>query len=227
MVETATSDTVHTEPIDHGTANCPRCQSDKINWVFTKRGISLKCLQCGYDTHYLQDVVGHRSKELEALPYLKAISPDLNLIENVDYGWEYLLETEKENQHLIYDAKVFFGRYKLERLKVAVVQNTTYQKYVDAEQNYMQGRPDVFQKLAKMDALIVFYFPDDQQVKVAVAYSRELAKYAVEVEDLFHNKQYSIPKAIRPALIIADEDRIREMLHRNFMKKIFEKRYVL
>lgn len=188
---------------------------------------------CGKDSHYWQDVgvagEKHRSRELEALPFLKAIAPSLTFIENIEYGWDYLIEPEKEGQHLIYDCKAFFGGHKLERIKIAICQNITQDRYLTADEQYLQGRQQVFDKLAKMDALLVFYFPDepDHSRQIAMAYCRELAKHAREMEDRFHNRQYSIPKEIRPILIIADQERMKEMLYRNLAKRIFEKRYVL
>jgi hypothetical protein len=223
----------HTEPVDSGIARCPKCGSDKINYVFSKRGVSIKCMneKCGFDTHYVHDVLGHRNRELEALPYLKSIAPDLNFIENTNYGWEYLLEPqvaeEEGRQGMIYDAKVFFGGYKLERLKIAICQNITFKHYLEANEQYLQGRQEVFDKLAKMDALFVWYFPQDLETRIALAYCKELAKNTKEVVDRFHNKQYSIPREARGTLITADEERIREILHRNLFKRVFEKRYVL
>ena len=220
-------DEIHAEPVDSGKAVCPRCGSKLIDYVFTKRGISIKCQICSFDTHFIKDVLSHRMKEVEALPYLKAIAPDLNFLENVDYGWDFIIEPEKEDQHLIYDAKVFFGGYKLERLKICIVQNTTYANYVQADENYLQGRQEVFDKLVKSDALMVFYFPQDPEVKIALAYCRDLRDYAKEVIDRFKNKQYSIPKEVRRTLMVSSKERIREILHRNLFKRIFEKRYVV
>jgi hypothetical protein len=222
---------IHTEPIDSGIGKCPRCGSNNINWVFTKSGLSLKCLRCEFDTHYIRDVLSHRKRELEALPYLKAICPNLNFLENTDYGWEYLFEPqmaeEEGRQGMIYDCKVFMGGYKLERIKISIVQNTTFRHYVIADEQYLQGRKEVFEKLARMDALLVLYFPQDPDTKIAVAYCKELNKWKEETTDRFKNKQWTIPKAIRPLLYTADTDRIKEMLHRNLFKQVFKKRYLL
>ena len=232
--ENKEDEVIHIEPVDTNVAKCPKCQSFKVSWVFTKRGVALKCMACGFDTHYWQDVgvagVKHRQKELEALPYLKKITPSLTFIENTDYGWEYTLEpVQEEVDHKIYDFKVYHGGYKLERVKVAVCQNTTLQNYLTAEENYFQGRMDVAKKLANTDALVCFYFPDDQayENKVALAYCRELIKFSETKIDRFKNLQYHIPKEVRKTLITNEPERIKEMLYRNLFKQVFEKRYIL
>jgi len=218
---------IQTEPVD-SIAKCPRCGSNKVNWVFTKRGVSIKCTNCGFDTHFLQDVISHRQKELEVLPILKNMFSQLTFIENTPIDTHFLTG-EKGDSPVRYDFKVFFFGKKLARCKVSVIQNTPVERYLITDEQYVQGRPKVFEYLAKIDGLLIFYFPDepDETKKLAIASCREIKRNATRVTDRFGNDQFHIPVEVRKLIIKTDYQDFKNLLFKNFYDLITEGVYIV
>jgi Zn ribbon nucleic-acid-binding protein len=218
---------MHMESVD-SVAKCPKCQSNKVNWVFTKRGVSLKCMNCGFDTHFLQDVLSHRKRELEVLPILKKMFPMLIFKENVPIDTD-VFSGETGIAHTRYDFGCYWFGKKIAKCKVSVLRNTTREHYLTAEKQYIQGREKVFDYLAKIDAIMIFYFVDepDEMKKIAMASCREMRKFATMVIDEFKNEQYHLPKEIRKLIIKTDFQDFKNLLFRRFFDIITEGTYIV
>jgi predicted RNA-binding Zn-ribbon protein involved in translation (DUF1610 family) len=218
---------IHSEPVDT-IVKCPSCGKNKVNWVFTKRGASLKCMSCGFDTHVLQDVFSHRRKELEVLPILKEIFSQLIFKENVPIDTD-IFSGEIGHAKTRYDFGVYWFSKKIAKCKVAVLQNTTRDNYLNAEEQYIQGRPKVFEYLSKINAIMVFYFVDepDNTKKIAMADCREMKKFAVMVKDRFNNDQYHLNKEIRKVIIKTSFKDFQTLIFRNFYDLITEGVYIV
>jgi len=214
---------IHTEPID-SIANCPKCGSNKVNWVFTKRGIAIKCLACKWDSHFLQDVLSHRKRELETIPVLKQFFPYLTFIENTPIDAN-VITGEKGKSPVKYDFKIFFFDKKLARCKVSVVQNTKLEHYLQSEEQYLFGRQDMIEYLAKIDGILIWFFPDDSN-RIAMALARDINKFMVEVTDRFQNKQFSLPKSIRPSVIKTDIKDFKMLIFKNFFDLLTKDFYI-
>jgi hypothetical protein len=214
----------HTEAID-SIAKCPKCGSNKVNWVFTKRGVSIKCQSCDFDTHFLQDVLSHKKRELEVLPILKQIFPQLVFVENISID-SNILTGKLGSSKTRYDFGVFFFGEKIAKCKVLVCQNIEMEKYFISEEQYVQGRKEVVDYLSKIDAIFIWYFPDDGK-KIAMAKCRDIKKFSTTVQDRFHNDQYHIPKEIRKVIIKTDINDFKEMLFKNLYDYITKNVYVI
>jgi len=218
---------IHEEAIDTNVATCPKCGSTKINYVFTKRGISIKCVSCQWDTHFLQDVLRHRDKELVIVQKLKELCPHLLFVENTPIDSD-LIAGKMGTQEVRYDCSVFWFGDKIDKLKFSTLQNIIVDRYLETEEQYVYGRPEMLDYLAKIDALMIFYATDEpvEEKRLGIASCKELKKFAIKVKDRFLNDQYSIPKEIRVSLITFDREKIVSMLHRNLWKVIKERRYM-
>lgn len=207
---------------------CPQCGQDTLFQTKTKRTFAWKCRNCGFDTNKLVDVFGHRGRELEVLPRLKKMFPVLTFVENTPIDTNFITG-EKGSGRTKYDFKVFFLGKKLARCKVTVCRNTTRDKYLSAEENYIQGRQEVFDYLSKIDTVFIWYFPDepDESKKIAMAKCRDIAKFAIEVEDRFKNKQYSIPVGIRKIIIKTEFKDFKDMMFGKFYDIMTEGVYVV
>ena len=223
----------HSEPVDTDVAKCPYCGSFKIHWAFTARGIAFKCMACGKDSHFWQDVgvagAKHREKELEALPILKRMFPQLIFVENIPIDAEPITG-EGGDQEVRYDAGVCWFSTKIAKIKITVLRNQTQRHYIyEAIENYIQGREKVFEYLSKIDCLMLFYFPDekDETQKLAIASCREIKKFAIRVTDRFANEQYSLPLDVRKAIIKTDQKSFKDLLFRNLIDHINENLYII
>ena len=218
---------IHEEAIDKDIGKCPKCGSKQINYVFTKRGVSVKCSSCQWDTHFLQDVLEYRDKELIVIQKLKELCPHLIFTENTPIDSD-LISGKIGDQEVRYDASVFWFADKIDKVKVSIVQNIDHKRYLETDEQYLQGRVSVFEYLAKIDSLMVFFLPNEPVIdnQLGIASCRELKEFAIEVKDRFGNNQFSLPKGVRPALIHFDRQKIVEMLHRNLWKVIKERRYM-
>ena len=218
---------IHTEPIDT-VAKCPNCRSNRVNWVFTKRGVAIKCLNCGMDTHFLQDVLSHRKRELEVLPILKRMFSNLTFVENTPIDTNFVTG-ETGSGKTRYDFKVFWLGRKLARCKVSVVQGTGRDHYIEAEEQYVQGRREVVDYLRKIDAVFIWYFPDekDESKRIAMASCKDIVKFSVEKEDRFKNIQYHLPKEIRKIIIKTTFQDFKNLIFRNFYDLITEGVYIV
>jgi len=225
--EKVESEIIHEEAIDKNIGSCPKCGSTKINYVFTKRGVSVKCSSCGWDTHFLQDVLRHRDKELIVVQKLKELCPHLLFVENTPIDSD-LISGKVGTQEVRYDTGIFWFGDKIDKIKVSTLQNISVDRYLTTDEQYIYGRPQMLDYLAKIDAIMVFFASDEQveDKKIGVASCKELKQFAVKVKDRFGNDQYSIPKEIRPAIIQFDRAKIVQMLHRNLWKIIKERRYM-
>jgi len=214
------------EKVDTSQMICPNCQAvGTLFWVFTKRGVSIKCKKCGMDTHMIQDIYRHRQRELEVIPILKQMFPQLTFIENVPIDTN-VLTGEVGKSPVKYDFKVFFFDKKLARCKVSVVQNTKLDHYLKGEEQYLFGRQDMIDYLAKIDGILIWYFPDDGK-KIAMAYVRDIKKFAVEVTDRFSNKQYHLVKEIRRVVIKTSYEDFKTLLFRNLYDLLTRNVYVV
>ncbi len=218
---------IHEEAIDKEVGKCPKCGSRKINYVFTKRGMSIKCSECQWDSHYLADVLEHKNRELVVIQKLKELCPHLLFVENTPIDSD-LISGKLGNQEVRYDASVFWFSDKIDKIKVSIVQNIDHKRYLETDEQYLQGRISVFEYLSKINSLLIFYLPNEpiMEKQLGIASCKELKKFAIEVKDRFGNQQLSIPKEIRPALISFDREKIVSMLHRNLWKVIKERRYM-
>lgn len=218
---------IHEEPIDT-VAQCPRCKSNKINWVFTKRGVSIKCKSCGFDTHYLEDVLSHRKRELEVIPILKKIFPQLTFVENIPIDTNIL--TGKIGRSPVrYDFGIFLFGEKIAKCKVSVCQNITRERYLTTEEQYVQGRPKVFEYLNKIDALLIFYFPDEEfeMNKMAIAKCSDIKRFSNMTRDRFNNEQYHVPKEIRKVIIKTLPSEFKELIFKDLYEYITKNIYVI
>ena len=221
------SEIIHEEAIDTNVATCPKCGSNNVNWVFSKRGVSIKCLDCKFDTHAIYDWTHHRKWELEVAQKLKELCPHLLFVENTPIDSD-LITGKIGKQEVRYDSSVFWFSDKIDKLKFSILQNISVDRYLETEEQYIFGVPKMVEYLSKIDALLIFYAPDepDENKRLGIASCKELKKFAIEVKDRFGNNQYIIPKQIRPTLIHFDRQKIVEMLHRNLWKVIKERRYM-
>jgi hypothetical protein len=218
---------IHEEVIDTNVATCPKCRSKNVNWVFSKRGVSIKCLDCKFDTHAIYDWTHHKKWEVEIAQKLKELCPHLLFVENTPIDSD-LIVGKIGNQEVRYDCGVFWFGDKIDKIKFSILQNINVDRYLETEEQYVYGRPEMLDYLAKIDALMVYFAPDEpvEEKRLGIASCKELKKFAVKVKDRFQNDQYSIAKEIRGTLITFDREKIVSMLHRNLWKIIKERRYM-
>jgi predicted RNA-binding Zn-ribbon protein involved in translation (DUF1610 family) len=206
---------------------CPRCGMKEMFLTKTKRSFAWKCKNCSFDSNKLSDVFSHPKKELIVAQKLKELCPHLLFVENTPIDSDLIAGKEGKSP-VKYDCSVFFFGDKIDKIKVSILQNIDVDRYLTTEEQYLQGSMKVFEYLAKIDSLMIFYAPQEpvEEKRLGVASCKDLKKFAVEVKDRFGNQQLSIPKEIRPTLITFDREKIVSMLHRNLWKIIKERRYM-
>jgi len=208
---------------------CPIC-GKSLYLTKTKRNFAWKCLDgCkNFDSNKPQDIFSHRKRELEVLPILKKLFSQLIFKENIPIDTD-ILSGEMGKAKVRYDCGVYWFGRKIAKLKISVLQNTTRENYLNAEEQYIQGNREVFKYLAKIGTIMVFYFVDepDEMKKIAMADCREMLKFSTIVKDRFLNEQYHLPKEIRRLIIKTDFQDFKNLLFRRFFDIITEGTYIV
>ena len=203
---------------------CPNCEKGKLWLTKTKRTFAWKCLICKWDTNRPSDFSRHKKHELGVLNILKQMFPYLTFIENTPIDAN-VITGERGNSPVKYDFKIFFFDKKLARCKVSVVQNIKLEHYLHSEEQYLFGQQNMIEYLAKIDGILIWFFPDDSN-RVAMALARDIKKFMVEVTDKFQNKQFSLPKSVRPVVIKTDIRDFKMLIFKNFFDLLTKYFYI-
>jgi predicted RNA-binding Zn-ribbon protein involved in translation (DUF1610 family) len=226
--DTKKNETEQEEKKEMTDITCPNCGLAKMWLTKTKRTFAWKCPKCSFDTNRPSDLSMHRRRELEILPIIKKMFPQLIFKENVPIDTD-ILSGEKGRAKVRYDCGVYWFNKKVAKLKISVLQNTSREHYLNADEQYIQGQKKVFEYLAKIGAIMVFYFVDepDETKKIAMADCKEMLKFSTMVKDRFGNDQHHLSKDIRKIIIKTTFQDFKPLIFRKFYDLITEGIYVV
>ena len=209
------------------TIQCLRCREGTMERCITKRGIHYKCHNCGYDTNQVYDWTNRDDYIKRCMETLKKMFPKLNFVLNYTYSPNSILTGELAERSRQYDIGVFWFGQKIARLRVEVNQNIDHKRFMETEECYVVGRPEVIHYMAKKDGIIVHFLVDDPEKRIAMSRMKIIKQYCPMKKDRFGNEQYIIPKDMRPIIVTFDIKEMEDLLFKGFHRILYEDATIL